>query len=69
MKLGENIFGIRLTVSGAVLVLGKTSFDNSHIRIVLLKAPQQLVQFVVEVDLMLYVDELVHLNDSFDAML
>ena len=69
MKLGENIFGIRLTVSGAVLVLGKTSFDNSHIRIVLLKALQQLVQFVVEVDLMLYVDELVHLNESFNAML
>ena len=69
MKLGENIFGIRLTVSGAVLPLGKSSFDISHIRIVLLKAPQQLVQFVVEVDLMLYVDELVHLDESFDAML
>ena len=69
MKLGENIFGICFTVSGTVLPLGKSSFDISHIRIVLLKAPQQLVQLVVEVDLMLYVDELVHLNESSDAML
>ena len=68
MKLGENSNKIG-KVSGTVLQLGKSSFDISHIRIVPLKALQQLVQFVVEMDLMLYVDELVHLNESFDAML
>lgn len=67
--MGKNILGIRFTESGTDLPLGKSSFDISHIRIVLLKAPQQLVQFVVEVDLMLNVDELVHLNESFDAMI
>ena len=49
--------------------MGKSLCDILHIRVVLLKVLQQLVQFVVEVDLVLHVDELVHLNESFDAML
>ena len=48
--------------------MGKFLFDFLQIRVILLKVLQQLVQFVVEVDLVLHVDELVHLIEYINVM-
>ena len=68
MEFRENISGIHPTIVDPRLPLGKSLFDILHIRVVLLKVLQQLVQFVVQVDLVLHVDELVHLIEYYNVM-
>ena len=68
MEFRENISGIHPTIVHPSLPVGKSLFDFLDIRVVLLKVLQQLVQFVVEVDLVLHVDELVHLIEYINVM-
>ena len=68
MDFGEHVSGIQSTIVDPSLPHGKFLFDILHSRVVLLKVLQQLVQFVVQVDLVLHVDELVHLIEYIHAM-
>ena len=68
MDFGEHVSGIQSTIVDPSLPHGKFLFDILHSRVVLLKVLQQLVQFVVQVDLVLHVDELVHLIEYINAL-
>ena len=68
MDFGEHISGIQSTIVDPSLPHGKFLFDILHSRVVLLKVLQQLVQFVVNVGLVLHVDELVHLDEYINTM-
>ena len=68
MDFGEHVSGIQSTIVDPSLPHGKFLFNILHSRVVLLKVLQQLVQFVVNVGLVLHVDELVHLDEYINTM-